>query len=81
MVSVFEGQLMRTWSYSLSDDTSSVLSSNEEKKRPKKHVINLYHDTITGDKRYSHSSLDNLIVNNTFASQIALKICCNDLIR
>lgn len=52
MVSVFEGQLMRTWSYSLSEDTSSVLSPCEEKKRPKKHVINLYHDTITGDKSY-----------------------------
>lgn len=52
MVSVFEGQLMRTWSYSLGDETTSVLSPNEEKKRPKKHVINLYHDTITGDKSY-----------------------------
>jgi hypothetical protein len=68
MVSVFEGQLMRTWSYSLGDETSSVLSPNEEKKRPKKHVINLYHDTITGDKSYSHSSRENLIMNNTFAS-------------
>lgn len=52
MVSVFEGQLMRTWSYSLAEDLSTLQSATEEKKRPKKHVINLYHDTITGDTSY-----------------------------
>jgi hypothetical protein len=33
MVSVFEGQLTRTWIYEVEN---------------KKHVLNLYHDTISG---------------------------------
>lgn len=46
MVSVFEGQLTRTWCYS-NEDKVDVDCSGERRKK-KRHVINLYHDTITG---------------------------------
>jgi hypothetical protein len=46
MVSVFEGQLTRTWCYS-DEETWDIRNPTERRKR-KKHIINLYHDTITG---------------------------------
>lgn len=52
MVSVFEGQLTRTWNYlvesSSISSSSKVITINEGEKVFRKHVITLYHDTITG---------------------------------
>lgn len=48
MVSVFEGQLTRTWCYTNDENDSVSILPSCQKKGKKKHVINLYHDTITG---------------------------------
>jgi hypothetical protein len=48
MVSVFEGQLTRTWSYSNDENISSSQRMPDERVSKRKHIINLYHDTITG---------------------------------
>lgn len=61
MVSVFEGQLSRTWSYKNDDRNDSRIigerfsghSGQNRNKSDKTHVINLYHDTITG--KYIHA--------------------------
>ena len=49
MVSVFEGQLTRTWSYINNEKKSDIILSSGQRKPDKKHIINLYHDTITGE--------------------------------
>lgn len=69
---------MRTWSYSLAEDLSTLQSASEDKKRPKKHVINLYHDTITGatSNPLSRASIDSLVENKTFTVFISWKLYC-----
>lgn len=49
MVSVFEGQLTRTWCFTNDENSSMSILTNGQKKGKKKHIINLYHDTITGE--------------------------------
>ena len=49
MVSVFEGQLTRTWCFTNDENSSMSILPNGQKKGKKKHIINLYHDTITGE--------------------------------
>ena len=49
MVSVFEGQLTRTWCFTNDENSSMSILPNGQKKDKKKHIINLYHDTITGE--------------------------------
>ena len=47
MVSVFEGQLCRTW-YHIS---TSPDAGDERGSGGRKHILNLYHDTLTGVRR------------------------------
>lgn len=60
MVSVFEGQLTRTWSYSNDENISSSQRMSDEKVSKRKHIINLYHDTITGTPNVMHDVIYNM---------------------
>jgi hypothetical protein len=66
MVSVFEGQLTRTWCYS--DEDKGAIQYPGEKRKKKKHIINLYHDTITGVRSATvdYDEVPNSLGNSSF---------------
>jgi hypothetical protein len=86
MVSVFEGQLTRTWNYlvetipasssSSSSSSSKVITINEGEKVFRKHVITLYHDTITGVRSamLDYEEIPGSMVNNNYLNIYINKI-------
>ena len=78
MVSVFEGQLTRTWSYTNNEEFSTSTFLADEKKNKRKHIINLYHDTITGKMRRNQCCL--ILTKIDISIITTLKVFCTSII-